>query len=189
MEFIGTSAMKRKVTRITRPGGRSSAPATPTPQTLCPVARAEAVVGDRWTVLVLRELFAGNHRFEEIQAQTGATPQMVAARLKQLEADGLVARRVYSERPRRHDYHLTAKGEAFYPVILALRAWGETWLKSPKEGRSVDYIHTTCGRPAGLGTVCASCGAPLQRAELIGTLNPKYQAERAARLAAFKAAR
>lgn len=79
------------------------------------------------------------HRFEEIQAQTGAMPQMIAARLKKLEADGLVKRHVYNKRPLRHEYHLTEKGEAFYPVILTPRAWGETWCKSPKEGRAVIY--------------------------------------------------
>ncbi len=90
-------------------------PTAPANQTLCPVARAETVVGDRWTVLILRELFMRNHRFEEIQAQTGATPQMVAARLKALEADGLVERRPYSTRPPRHDYHLTEKGRPSIP--------------------------------------------------------------------------
>ena len=158
-------------------------------RTLCPVARAELIVGDRWTVLVLRELFSGNHRFEEIQAYTGATPQMVAARLKQLEADGLVERRPYSEHPPRFGYHLTEKGDAFFPVILALRQWGEIWVKSPKEGLSVLYTHATCGEPAGLGTVCESCGKPLRRNDLIVTMNPAYQKEREARQAAFKAAR
>src|ERR1700754_5133150 len=110
-----------------------------TDQTLCPVARSESIVGDRWTVLILRELFMRMHRFEEIQAQTGATPQMITARLKKLEAGGLVKRCVYNKRPLRHEYHLTEKGEAFYPVILALRAWGETWCKSPKESRAVHY--------------------------------------------------
>ncbi len=176
--------MKRKVTRITE--SRSGAL---DPGTLCPVARTVAVVGDRWTVLILRELFAECHRFEEIQAQSGATPQMVAARLKTLEAEGMIARRVYSERPLRHEYHLTKKGEAFYPVILAMRAWGETWLKTPKEGRSVDFIHRTCGKPAGLGAVCESCGKVLKRADLIGALNPTYQAERDNRWEAFKARR
>src|SRR5260370_22511989 len=112
-------------------------------QTLCPVARAETVVGERWTVLILRELFMANHRFEELQAQTGATPQMVAARLKKLEADGLVKRRIYSNRPLRHEDHLTRKSKAFSPVLLALRACGETWCKSPKEGRAVRYTHRT----------------------------------------------
>lgn len=65
------------------------------PETLCPIARAEDIVGDRLTVLVLRELFMRNHRYDEIQPQTGATPQ-VAARLKSLEADGLVMRRAYN---------------------------------------------------------------------------------------------
>ncbi|MBV8681449.1 MAG: helix-turn-helix transcriptional regulator [Caulobacteraceae bacterium] len=157
--------------------------------TLCPVARSEAVVGDRWTVLILRELFMGNRRFETMQAQTGATPQMLAARLKKMEADGLVERRRYSERPPRHEYHLTAKGEAFYPVLLALRAWGETWCKSPKEGRAVYYTHKSCGGPAGLGPVCESCGQPLRREDLTVDLNPAYRDEREARWAAFKGGR
>jgi DNA-binding HxlR family transcriptional regulator len=158
-------------------------------QTLCPVARAETVVGDRWTVLILRELFMRMYRFDEIQAQTGATPQMIAMRLKKLEADGLVKRHVYSKRPRRHEYHLTEKGEAFYPVILALRAWGETWCKSPKEGRAVQYTHLNCGKPAGLGPVCESCGKPLYREDLVSEQAPKYRRERKARAEAFKANR
>src|SRR5215475_11971811 len=106
--------MKRKVTERTALTPRKSAKAAPgLATTLCPVARAEDLVGDRWTVLILRELFGKNHRFEEIQAQAAATPQMVAARLKRLEADGLVERRIYSEHPLRHEYHLTKKGEAF----------------------------------------------------------------------------
>src|SRR5205085_7409911 len=150
-------------------------------QTLCPVERAELVVGDRWSVLILRELFVGNRRFEEIQAQTGATPQMVAARLKTLQADWLVERRLYNERPKRYEYHLTAKGEAFFPVMLALRAWGETWCKAPEEGRAVDYTHLSCGGPAGLGPNCETCSAPLRREELHAEMNPAHRAEREAR--------
>jgi DNA-binding HxlR family transcriptional regulator len=158
-------------------------------QTVCPVARAETQVGDRWTVLILRELFMGNHRFEELQGYTGATPQMIAARLKTLEADGLVKRHAYSKRPLRHDYHLTEKGEAFHPVLLALRAWGETWCKSPKDGLAVNYTHLTCGAPAGLGPVCESCGEPLRRKELSAAPAAKYRKEREARWEAFKASR
>lgn len=172
--------MKKKVKRIM---------SDDTPEGLCPVARAENVVGDRWTVLTLRELFMGSHRFEEIQAQTGATPQMVAARMKKLETDGLVERRLYNQRPPRHEYHLTQKGEAFFPVLLALRAWGENWCKSPNEGRAVSYTHLICGKPAGLGPTCESCGLPLRREELRSELNPAYQSEREARWEAFKASR
>ena len=157
--------------------------------TLCPIARSQAVVGDRWTVLILRELFMHGHRFEEIQAQTCGTPQMIAARLKALEADGIVERRRYSDRPPRYEYHLTEKGEAFYPVILALRAWGEAWLKSPDEGRAIQYMHLTCGKRAGLGPTCESCGQPMRRNELRAELNPAYQHERDERWEAFKNSR
>jgi DNA-binding HxlR family transcriptional regulator len=158
-------------------------------ETLCPVARAQTIVGDRWTILTLRELFIGSHRFDEIQAQTGATPQMVTARLKKLEADGLIERRPYNQRPPRYEYHLTEKGRAFYPVILALRAWGETWCKSPGESLAVQYTHRLCGQPAGLGPSCEACGQPLQREDLIAEQSPAYQGERKARWEAFKSRR
>ncbi|MGF6514199.1 DNA-binding HxlR family transcriptional regulator [Pseudomonas sp. BT76 TE3572] len=158
-------------------------------QTLCPISRAEAIVGDRWTVLVLRELFMGSHRFDEIQAQTGGTPQMIATRLKNMEADGLVARRPYNERPPRYEYHLTPKGQAFYSVVLALRAWGETWCKSPEEGLAVVYTHKTCGQPAGLGPLCEHCGELLRREELISEPSAAYLEERNARREAFKGGR
>jgi DNA-binding HxlR family transcriptional regulator len=156
------------------------------PETLCPVARAEAVVGDRWTVLVLRELFMGVRRFDEIQAQTEATPQMVTARLKRLEADGLVERRPYNQRPLRHEYHLTEKGRAFYPVLMALRAWGESWCKSPEEGLAVRYTHSVCGQAAGLGPLCQGCGQPLSREELRAEPSPAYAREREERTERFK---
>ena len=146
-------------------------------------------MGDRWTVLVLRELFMGINRFDDIQAQTGGTPQMIAARLKSLETDGLVTRRAYSERPLRSEYHLTEKGEAFYPVVRALRAWGETWLKSKGEGVAVRSTHRACGKPAGLGPVCEHCGVPLRREDLISEPSPAYARERTGRGEAFKANR
>jgi DNA-binding HxlR family transcriptional regulator len=155
-------------------------------QTLCPIDKAEAIVGDRWTVLVLRELFMRNHRYDEIQAQTGGTPQMIAARLKSLEADGMVVRRAYSERPPRYEYHLSEKGQAFYSVILALRAWGETWCKSAEEGVAVRYTHQTCRHPAGLGPLCEHCGELLRRDELISEPSEAYATERQERRDAFK---
>ena len=146
-------------------------------QTLCPVARAESVAGDMWTVLVLRELFAKNHRFDEIQAMTGATPQMVAARLKKLEADGLIERRLYNKRPPRYEYHLTPKGEDFWPVIMALRAWGETWCRLPGEEVSTQFVHRPCGHSAGLGPLCDHCGELLSHGDLIGTPSRARAAE------------
>jgi DNA-binding HxlR family transcriptional regulator len=154
-------------------------------ETECPIARSQKIVGDRWTVLILRELFMGNHRFEEIQAQTEATPQMLSSRLKKLEADGVIERRKYSKRPIRHEYVLTDMGQDLYSVVLALRAWGETWCK-PKGRLAVQQIHIPCGHDPGLGAACQSCGATLRKSELKSEMSPAYSRERELRRAAFK---
>jgi DNA-binding HxlR family transcriptional regulator len=89
-----------------------------------------AIVGDRWTVLILRELFSGCSRFNEIQAQTGATAQMLATRLKRLEADGLLEQNVYSQRPVRREYKLTPMGREFSWSISSqpgLKSHGSFW--------------------------------------------------------------
>src|SRR3546814_6671510 len=80
-----------------------------TPDTLCPVTLSQSVAGDRWNLLILREIFLGNLRFEQIQAHTGATPQILTVRLKRLEASGMVARRAYREGQPRPAYRPAAK--------------------------------------------------------------------------------
>jgi len=112
---------------------------------------------------------------------------MVADRLKRLAAAGLAERRPYQDRPPRYEYWLTDKGEAFYPVLLALRAWGERWLKAPGEGLATTLVHRDCGQPAGLGPLCESCGQPLTRANVTSTQSPAYARERADRAERFKA--
>jgi DNA-binding HxlR family transcriptional regulator len=154
--------------------------------TVCPIALAQRIVGDRWTVLVLRELFLGSHRFEEIQAQSQATPQMLTSRLKKLESDGVIERRPYNKRPLRYEYHLTEMGIAFYPVFLALRAWGETWCKSRKQEVAIRYTHIPCGKDPGLGPTCQECGKVMRRGELSATLSESFSAERQERKEAFR---
>lgn len=88
----------------------------------------------------------GMNRFDDIQAQTGATPQMLAARLKKLEEAGLIERRPYSTRPLRYEYVLTEMGLDFHPVMLTLRAWGEKWCKPPEKRVAVRYTHIPCGK-------------------------------------------
>ncbi len=156
------------------------------PATVCPVARSVDIVGDKWTILVLRELYMGTARFEEMQIHTGATPQMLTSRLKALEADGLVERRPYNAKPLRHEYHLTQKGWDFYPVIYALRAWGETWCKQEDEGLAVHFVHRACGHDVGVASVCPHCAVPVQRADLEASISSRYAKERAARYEAFK---
>ncbi|MDB5850898.1 MAG: hypothetical protein JWP29_4650, partial [Rhodoferax sp.] len=96
-------------------------------ESVCPIARSLSVLGDRWTMLIMRELSMGVHRFDEIQAQTKMSSHLLAARLKRLEQDGVIERRPYNERPPRFDYHATAQGRELDPILLAFRAWGMKW--------------------------------------------------------------
>jgi DNA-binding HxlR family transcriptional regulator len=90
----------------------------------CEVADALAVIGDRWSLLVIRELVLDVHRFGEIRANTGAPREILTARLRKLEREGVITRRPYQQRPLRHEYHLTESGEALRPILKSLRQWG-----------------------------------------------------------------
>ncbi len=150
--------------------------------TLCPSARALAVVGDRWTVLILRELFLGVRRFDEFQAQTGMSPHLLSTRLKRLETDGIVTRRLYSKRPRRYEYRLTEPGLDLYPLLLALKAWGETWGGfKPGTPTSVSIVHRRCGHETGFTLTCSCCGEAFGPRDTIITLGKDFAAERQAR--------
>jgi DNA-binding HxlR family transcriptional regulator len=156
-------------------------------ETLCPVARSTAIVGDRWTMLIIRELFSGCARFDDIQAQTGATSQMLADRLKRLEAEGMIERRVYSRRPLRHEYLLTQMGQEFFPILLALRAWGETWCKGADEPLAVRMMHRKCGTEVGLSGLCPTCLEIVPPSDMDAQPSPEYVEERQRRQEAYKA--
>ncbi|MEV5680314.1 winged helix-turn-helix transcriptional regulator [Streptomyces sp. NPDC052179] len=94
----------------------------------CSAAAALHVVGEKWALLAVREIFFGNHRFEAIARNTGAPRDRIAARLRALEQAGVVERRPYNERPPRYEYHLTASGRDLAPVIRALLDWGDRWV-------------------------------------------------------------
>jgi DNA-binding HxlR family transcriptional regulator len=96
---------------------------------VCGIADALGVVGDRWALLVLREIGFGVHRFNDIQAGTGAPRDSLATRLRELEEAGLIVRRRYSEHPPRDEYHLTEAGAALGPVLRELREWGEKYAR------------------------------------------------------------
>lgn len=145
---------------------------------LCPISRATQLIGDRWTLLVLRELSMGNVRFDPLLVQTGATRQMLASRLKRLTANGLAQRVAYQSGPVRYEYRLTPKGWAFTSVLLALRAWGETWCKAPGEPSALLTKHRDCGGEVGLDGHCESCGMMVAGTALLASPSPEYSAER-----------
>ncbi len=101
---------------------------------VCPVARSLAIVGERWTILVLRDLFLyGPRKFQDFERSlAGIGPNTLSARLKALEAHGLVRRQLYEQHPPRAEYVLTEKGRELRPVLKALRAWGEKHTSAPR---------------------------------------------------------
>jgi DNA-binding HxlR family transcriptional regulator len=96
----------------------------------CPIADAVELIGDRWSLLVIREIGFGVRRFTEIQRNTGAPREMLTARLRKLEESGVITRQQYSEHPPRYDYTLTEAGQALVPVLRSLRQWGEKFARS-----------------------------------------------------------
>lgn len=94
---------------------------------ICPIADALELIGDRWSLLVVREIGFGVRRFTDIQRNTGAPREMLTARLRKLEDVGVIARERYSDHPPRHEYRLTEAGRALLPVLRGLRRWGEKY--------------------------------------------------------------
>jgi DNA-binding HxlR family transcriptional regulator len=103
----------------------------------CPVARALDSIGDWWSLLIIRDAFDGMHRFGEFQKSLGVAKNILTARLSQLVADGILQLRPSADRSPYREYHLTAKGQDLFPVIVALRQWGETYFFRRDEPHSV----------------------------------------------------
>src|ERR1700741_4381584 len=98
----------------------------------CSVARTVSVIGDRWTLLVLRDCFLRVRRFEEFQASLGITRHVLADRLGKLVKAGVLRKEPYQKRPRRYEYRLTDKGRDLYPVMMAIVHWGDTHRVGPQ---------------------------------------------------------
>ena len=122
----------------------------------CSIARSLEVVGERWTLLVLRDLFLGVRRFETFQERMKIAPNILAKRLRGLEEAGVVERRRYSERPERFEYVLTDAGKDFLPVVLDLMRWGDA--HAAPDGPPAVVRHAGCGGELGPGAVCGDCG-------------------------------
>jgi DNA-binding HxlR family transcriptional regulator len=127
--------------------------------TQCPIARSLERVGDWWNILILREAFYGVARFDDFQANLGIATNTLTRRLNDLVAGGLLDRRLYSEKPPRHDYLLTEVGRSFQPVLLMLVAWGNQ--NFAPEGRSVDLVDPGTGQPIEPVLVDKVTGRPL----------------------------
>jgi DNA-binding HxlR family transcriptional regulator len=123
----------------------------------CPMAAALQILGERWALLVLREIGYGVHRFDQIAGYTGGSRDILADRLRKLEGAGVVERRQYSARPLRYEYHLTAAGRDLMPVMVGLSAWGNKWASDTP----LPVLGHDCGYQFDVGCNCPSCGRPV----------------------------
>ena len=137
----------------------------------CSLARTISVVGDRWTLLILRECFLRTRRFEQFQAALGITRHLLAERLKKLVRNGVLRRIPYQETPKRHEYILTQKGLDLHPVMMALVHWGDTHMVDER-GRPLLHQHKTCGKLFDPVMVCSECREPLLAKEVITIPGP-----------------
>ncbi len=121
----------------------------------CSAARALEIVGERWTLLIVRDVLLGVHRFDQLVETVGTTRAMLTRRLGALVADGIVEKRRYQTNPERFEYHATDKGRELFGVIATLMQWGE---RHYGPGRVM--VHDSCGRPIDPQLSCGCCGQP-----------------------------
>jgi DNA-binding HxlR family transcriptional regulator len=152
---------------VTRPFPFETLPGRP-----CPIAASLELVGERWSLLVLREVSLGNHRFSEIARGTGAPRDRLSARLSALVDAGVLERRPYSTAPPRSGYHLTAAGRDLLPVLQGLLQWGNRWLadEPPVELRHAPTGHAE--HVVDAEWVCRTCGEPVSASRSERVLTP-----------------
>jgi DNA-binding HxlR family transcriptional regulator len=138
----------------------------------CSIAAALNLVGEKWSLLAVREISLGNKRFDAIARNTGAPRDRLAARLRALEAGGVIERRRYSDHPPRHEYELTEAGRELRVVLQGLRAWGDKWAVDTPPAV---FEHAACGHPLDVGVLCRECGAEVDPGQVrVSVLAPGW---------------
>jgi DNA-binding HxlR family transcriptional regulator len=142
---------------------------------VCSIAGALEVVGERWSLLIVRDVFLGLRRFDEIQAELGIARNVLQTRLKRLVEHGVLERRLYRERPPRYEYRLTDKGLDLWPTIVALMRWGDR--HTAVAGPPVLLEHRDCGGDVDDHRTCVRCGAKLSASDVRALPGPGARAD------------
>lgn len=145
-------------------GDPSAADASHPAVDACSIADALGIVGDRWTILILRDAFRGLRRFDEFRRDLEIPRAVLAERLRRLVEHGVMTKRVYQERPVRHEYRLTRMGLELSPILVALMQWGDRWLS--EDGPPTLLVHTECGTEVEVGLRCACCDRDVAPTEI-----------------------
>jgi DNA-binding HxlR family transcriptional regulator len=147
----------------------------------CSLARSLEVVGDWWTPLIIRDVYLGVNRFDDLAEDLGISRNLLTTRLQALVADGVLGRHRYSERPARYEYVLTDAGREVVPVFMALTAWGDRWF-TPTGGPPLRFEHRGCGHIFTPEVHCSACGARVEAADVVARAGPGRQSGPGTRL-------
>lgn len=120
----------------------------------CSIQASLDVLGDRWTILIMRNAFRGVRRFDDFRRDLDIARPVLTERLKRLVVAGVLERRLYCERPPRYEYRLTSMGAALSPTLVALMRWGDDWLT---DDPPTVLVHEVCGEPLDQAFVCWTC--------------------------------
>ncbi|HLM63633.1 MAG TPA: helix-turn-helix domain-containing protein [Acidimicrobiales bacterium] len=137
----------------------------------CSIAQCLEVVGEWWSMLIVRDAFMGVTRFDDFQARLGISRNVLNQRLGHLVDEGVFERVPYQDNPPRHDYRLTAKGRDLWLVLTAMREWGDRWAPG-KGGPTVEMRHRGCDHITTIAAACAHCGEPVSPRDLIPVPGP-----------------
>jgi DNA-binding HxlR family transcriptional regulator len=137
----------------------------------CSIAGALEVVGERWSLLIVRDVFLGVRRFDQLQADLGIARNVLQTRLSRLVDQDVLEKRIYSEHPPRYEYRLTDKGLDLWPTLVALMYWGDTYA-APEMGPPVLLEHRGCGGAVDAHRICARCGERLSPRDSVARPGP-----------------
>ncbi|RKG36730.1 winged helix-turn-helix transcriptional regulator [Acinetobacter rongchengensis] len=126
----------------------------------CSVARTLSVIGDTWSMMIIRNAFLGIRRFDDFHKNLGVTRHVLTARLNTLVEEEILYKAPYTETQKRFEYRLTQKGLDLYPILMSIIHWGDTYMDKG-QGAPVDCIHKTCGHKFHPVMVCSECSEPL----------------------------
>lgn len=140
----------------------------------CTIARTLSVIGDRWTLLIVRDAFLGARRFEAFQRSLGISRHRLADRLGKLVKHGILRRARYERHPPRYEYRLTEKGIDLYAVVVTIAGWGDKHM-AKKKGPPVERVHRACGHAATLRLTCEHCGEPVTARDMRARPSAAYR--------------
>ncbi|MGD9737137.1 MAG: winged helix-turn-helix transcriptional regulator [Solirubrobacterales bacterium] len=145
------------------------------PGQFCSIAKSLEVIGERWSLLIVRDVMQGNRRFGELQRSLGVARNVLSARLQRLIDEDILERRAYQESPPRYEYFLTEKGLDLWPALIALLHWGDRYSSGP-DGPPALIVHKECGGEVSDRGICERCGEVLHARDARQVPGPGWEA-------------